>query len=78
MSENISPVAVAARSARPSTAQRRPPKIKDNTMVSSGPGKATADAVTGVMKEGGGNDSDSDKEETKGDDGFGAGFASGG
>ncbi len=62
----VSPLATGVvggiqRSARPSTAQRRPPKIKDSTAVS---GKAASDSVAvGVMKEGSAPvDSDSDTE----------------
>ena len=62
------------RSARPSTAQRRPPKIKDNSTAT---GKTHTDAVAvGVMKEGSAaGDSDSDNEgHGKGDAGDGFGF----
>lgn len=52
---------VVRRMARPQTARRRPPKIKENVTESAGPKAAEAVAV-GVMRDGEESDSESDAE----------------
>jgi TRAF3-interacting protein 1 len=52
----------SSRSSRPSTARRRPPKLKEN--VQEGKSGGTAQPVRGIMTEGADEDEDEDEEET--------------
>ena len=74
-SASASAAGPALRSARPQTAGRRPPRVKENAQVVSDPKEAVQ--AVGVMREGD-DDSDSDEDEVQAQAGAGSGAAAAG